>query len=218
MLQLFIRKYVLGVLVWFIYKTLSLTWKIEISEPDDMVDDLKNRRHVVLAHWHGDEIPLINFASRYRIATIASTSKDGEMMTTVLKLLGAKVTRGSSTRGGVGALKGLIRLAKAGYNSSFAVDGPKGPIYQVKPGVFEHTKILTGNIYAAGLACDRKWTFEKAWNKAYLPKPFAKIVVVWVSTNIQVTRDQDAREPRLASGLSEALHNAKAIARKKIDA
>lgn len=215
---MFIRKYVFGVLVWLIYKTLSLTWKIEIHEPEEMIEDLKIRRHIILAHWHGDEIPLINFASRYRIVTIASTSKDGEMMTTVLKLLGAKVTRGSSTRGGVGALKGLIRIAKEGYNSSFAVDGPKGPIYKVKPGVFEHAKMVPGNIYAAGLACDKKWVFEKAWNKAYLPKPFAKIFVVWLSTNIQVSRQDDPRDPRLASGLSEALHNAYAIARKKIDA
>lgn len=180
---------------------------------------LENHSPVVLAHWHGDEIPLISLTKRYRIATITSTSKDGEMMNTVLHLLGAKTVRGSSTRGAVNALKGLIRLAREGYNTSFAVDGPKGPIHVVKPGVFEVSRLISssgGHIFAAGIACDRKWVFEKAWNKAYLPKPFAKIVVQWVGPFGPLSKEEDPRSPVPAQELTDALRNASALALKTL--
>lgn len=214
-----IRGKVLGFIVWLFYRSLLATWRIRIIEPDAMKACLAKRSPVVLAHWHGDEIPLIALTKRYRIATITSTSKDGEMMNTVLHLLGAETVRGSSTRGAVNALKGLIRLAREGFNTSFAVDGPKGPIHVVKPGVFEVSRLISssgGHIFAAGLACDRKWTFEKAWNKAYLPKPFAKIVVQWVGPFGPLSKEEDPRSLAPAQELTDALRNASALALKTL--
>lgn len=100
-----------------------------------MKDLLARRSPIILAHWHGDELLLLSLIRRYKVATIASTSVDGDLMASLVGLMNGKVVRGSSTRGGAGALKGLMRLVRAGHNSSFAVDGPKGPIYKVKPGV-----------------------------------------------------------------------------------
>ena len=169
-----------------------------------------------MAHWHGDELGLIHLAPRYRLATITSTSKDGEMMNTVLHMLGAKTSRGSSTRGGASALKGLLRLAKAGRNCSFAVDGPKGPLHKAKPGVFEVSRLLNAEIYAVAVACDRAWHFPKSWNKTYLPKPFAKLFIYWSGPFGPVTRDDDPRSPELAKMLETELHRAKAEASKSI--
>jgi lysophospholipid acyltransferase (LPLAT)-like uncharacterized protein len=207
------RKYVLGLLVYVIYQSLRWTWRIQVQEPESMRNFLKNQTSFLIAFWHGDEIPLIGLSKRYRVATITSTSNDGEMMNTVIRLLGAKTVRGSSTRGAVNALKGIIRLAKQGYNASFAVDGPRGPIYKVKPGVFEVSRILSGNnlgvIFAGAVACDRQWVFHKAWNKALLPKPFAKVTVSWIEACPPVSKDQDPRSEELANQLAEALRNAK---------
>lgn len=174
---------------------------------------LKNREPLIFAHWHGDEVALIYMVGRYRIATITSTSKDGEMMNTVIRLLGGVTTRGSSTRGAINALKGLIRLVRdQKRNSSFAVDGPKGPIHQVKPGVFELSRLMASPIYCVGVACDRAWVFHKAWNKAYLPKPFARITMQWTGPFGPVTKDMDPRSEELASTLSNALRDAQKLA------
>lgn len=209
---------ILGFIVWLFYKTLSATWRVKVEEPESMQNFIKNKEGLILAHWHGDEVALISQVKRYQIATITSTSKDGEMMNFVLHLLGGKTSRGSSTRGGVGALKGIIKLAKEGHNCSFAVDGPKGPIYKAKPGVFELSRLMNGTIYAAGVSCDRKWVFEKAWNKAYLPKPFAKLHIVWVGPIGPVIKGTDPRDPALASSLEDTLHQAHSLALKKMDA
>ncbi len=210
------RKYILPIIVFVFYRTLSWTWRVRLIEPDSLLSDLKERKPFVLSHWHGDELVLLSIITRYRLATIASTSKDGELMATILKWLGVKLSRGSSTRGGVQALKGLLRLVKEGYNCSFAVDGPKGPIYKVKPGVFELSRTISAPIYAAGVYCDRAIHFPKSWNKTYLPKPFAKIVIVWVGPLPAVPREVDPRNPDLALELEGLLDHARQQATKFI--
>ncbi|OFZ28826.1 MAG: hypothetical protein A2622_05265 [Bdellovibrionales bacterium RIFCSPHIGHO2_01_FULL_40_29] len=204
-----IRGHVLGFIVWIIYRILSATWRVRVVEDEALRSDIQNKQAVILSHFHQDELVLISLAPRYKIATMTSTSKDGEIMTTVLRLLGARISRGSSTRGGVSALKGLIQLCKNGSNSTFAVDGPKGPLYEPKAGVFEFSRLLKSPIYAAGVACDRAWHFPRAWNKTFLPKPFARVFVVWTKAQDPVTKDQDPRSPELAKTLKNQLFAAR---------
>lgn len=211
-----LRAYILGFIVWVIYKSLSMTWKIRLHEPEKMKSFLRDKKPIILAHFHGDEIPLIALTSRYKIATMTSTSKDGEMMNFVLRLLGAKTSRGSSTRGGIGALKGLLHYCKNGSNCSMAVDGPKGPIYQVKPGVFELARLMKAPIFAGGVTCDRAWRFPKSWNQAYLPKPFAQLSITWTDFDFTIDKNTDPRSEDLAISLKNQLFDARSQSAKFI--
>ncbi len=211
-----IRGFILGFLVWLIYKIISMTWRVHVVEPASMQKSLQEKKSLILSHFHGDEIALISLVPRYQIATMTSTSKDGEIMNTVLALLGAKTSRGSSTRGGVSALKGLLSLMKRGHNCSFAVDGPKGPLHKVKPGVFETSRLTKSKIFAGGVAVDRAWYFPKSWNKTYFPKPFARVVFYWLDPEITVDKDTDPRDPNLAKVLENQLIDAHRLARKLI--
>lgn len=211
-----IYRYILPPLIWFIYRTLSLTWRVTLFEPESLKKDLSEGRPVIFAHWHGDEIPMISLIGKYKIATITSTSIDGDLMTRLVHLVGGVSVRGSSTRGGVSALKGLLRVVKdLKRNSSFAVDGPKGPIYKVKPGVFEVSRLMKAPIYSAGVSCSNAWVFPRSWNKTYLPKPFARIHFEWMGPMEPVSREQDPHNPDLALKLEEALHYSRNIAQKK---
>lgn len=179
---------------------------------------LKERKPILLAHWHGDEIALLHLVSRYHLATITSTSKDGELMTKIIHRLGGVTTRGSSTRGGIAALKGLIRLLKSGrHNSSFAVDGPKGPIYKVKPGIFEVSRLVGAPIFWVGVSSDRSYTFERAWNKATLPKPFARVFIEWHGPLPALADGDDPKSEQLATLLEAKLNAAKHQASKQFE-
>jgi lysophospholipid acyltransferase (LPLAT)-like uncharacterized protein len=203
---MFLRKYVFPIIIWIIYRTFWLTWRIKIHEPESFKKALKDRNPFILGHFHGDEIVLLCLIGRYRIATISSQSKDGEMMNTLIHLVGGKTSRGSSTRGAVQALKGLIRLVKdQKMNCSFAVDGPKGPIYKVKPGIFETSRLIHAPIYVSGICCDRAYHFPKSWNKTYLPKLFAKIEIVWSGPIGPISKDMDPRSPELAETTEKEL-------------
>ena len=211
------RKWILPAIIWVLYQSLALTWRRTTYAAPSLLSSLKNKNPFILAHWHGDEIPLVYYIGKYRVATIASTSKDGESMNTMIHWVGGKTSRGSSTRGGVSALKGLFRLVKKeGYNCSFSCDGPKGPIYEIKPGVFELSRLLQSEIYTAGVSCDRAWHFPKSWNQTYLPKPFAKIHVVWTGPLGPIEKKDDPRSEELAKTLKNQLLDAKSRASKVI--
>ncbi|HSW25401.1 MAG TPA: lysophospholipid acyltransferase family protein [Burkholderiaceae bacterium] len=200
---------VIGFLIWLVYRPLSFTWRITSREPQSMLDALRERRPFVVAHWHGDLFALAWLARRYRLVTIASRSKDGRIMGTLLRLLGVRVSAGSSSRGGAAALKGLIRQMREGYNCSFAVDGPRGPIYKLKPGVLETSRVVHCPIYYVSVSCDRAYHWHRSWDRAYIPKPFARIEVQWRGPLPALGRHDDARDPQALARLEELMLQAK---------
>lgn len=204
-----LRGIVVGFIVFIIYRLISWSWRLEIHEPQRLIESNKNKTPFILAHFHGDEIALLFLVKKYKLATMISTSKDGEMMNTIYKLLGGKTSRGSSTRGGVTALKGLIEICKNGSNSNVAVDGPKGPIYEIKPGVFELSRLLKSEIFAGSAYCESAWRFPRSWNQTYFPKPFAKVVIYWTGPLGPITKADDPRSPELAKTLQNQLFAAR---------
>jgi lysophospholipid acyltransferase (LPLAT)-like uncharacterized protein len=204
-----VREQVLGFIAWLGYRLLSLTWRVTLAEPESMRDALRDRRPFILAHWHGDEFAVLHLAKRYRVATLASQSRDGRIMGVLLRLSGAQVCAGSSSRGGAGALRALMRLSRQGYNCSFAVDGPRGPIYKVKPGVLELSRVLGCPTYYPEVSCDRAFFLHSAWDQGIVPKPFAHLSIRIHGPVPPIRRDQDARRPELQEQLERLMLMAK---------
>ena len=198
---------------FLLYRALYFTWRIQIHESDDLQRARKENTPRVYAHWHGDELGILYLLKPYKSCAMISTSSDGAIMDQLVRLLGAETSRGSSTRGGVSALRGILRLAKAGWSPSVAVDGPKGPYHKVKAGVFEIAKLTEAEIFPLTVACSSSWVFEKAWNKTYLPRPFARLSVVFGPALKRITREDDAHDTGLASRLEIALSDAERHAR-----
>ncbi|MCC7459050.1 MAG: DUF374 domain-containing protein [Nitrospira sp.] len=207
------KQTVLGWLAWLLYRALSLTWRTTLREPAALRAALAERRPVIFAHWHGDELALLQVAKGYRLATLSSPSKDGRIMATLLRLLGARVAVGSSSRGGAGGLRALLRIAREGHNVSFAVDGPRGPIYKLKPGVLETARLLDCPIFYASVSCDRAFHLHRSWNRTFLPKPFARVEIEWRGPAPAIARADDPRDPQLLSRLEQLMLQAKRDAR-----
>lgn len=163
-----------------IYWLLSITWRIREAGPANVlaryVQSLEPQP-CLYAHWHGDELVLVAYYSYRRLAVLSSLSKDGTIMARTLTMLGYRVFRGSSSRGGARGLIGLIRAVQAGSQAALAVDGPKGPIYEVKPGIIELARKTGKPIVPLRTRCDRAWFIPRAWNRSYVPKPFARVEV-----------------------------------------
>jgi lysophospholipid acyltransferase (LPLAT)-like uncharacterized protein len=197
---------ILPYVIWAIYRLWTATWRVrEVCSPEFLKSVIEEKRPVIFAFWHGDELGLLRLQRRYRIAAMVSTSKDGEMMAKALDLLGVKCSRGSSTRGGATGLVGLLRLAKQGRIPVIAVDGPRGPYHKVKPGIFALSTLLDAEIIPVGIACSRAIVFRKSWNQAYLPLPFAKIQAVWGRPRPAIGRGDDVHQDELAVQLEASL-------------
>lgn len=195
-------------LVYFLYKAFFSLWRKKLIVHPDTQKLLDEKRPVVLAHWHGEELALVFLVRDLKLATMASQSSDGSIMSFVINRLGGFTSRGSSSRGAVGALLGLVRFCKTGRPTSIAVDGPRGPYHQVKPGAFELSKLCGAHIVPVGAAARSAFVFKKSWNKAFLPYPFTKVRVYFDAPLAPLTKDQDAKDPELAERLGHLIDNA----------
>lgn len=93
--------------------------------------------------------------------------------------MGYRVTRGSSSRGAVGGLLALIKSVRNGQSVVLAVDGPQGPRGTCKPGIVRIAQKTGVPLFPVGVAVTRKFVFKKAWNRAYLPLPLARQVILF---------------------------------------
>ena len=174
------RDLALAWLVTVFYRAYSRLWSVVHIRRPELLD---GPEPVICAHWHGDELLLIggfSTASRNRMAVMASRSRDGELLMRILTWMGFRVVRGSSTRGGAGGLKGLIdAVNKERCHASLAVDGPRGPIYRVKPGILKLAQETGRPLVLGAASARRRFIFKKAWNRCYLPFPFSKCVIIY---------------------------------------
>jgi lysophospholipid acyltransferase (LPLAT)-like uncharacterized protein len=142
------------------------------------LEKIKDTPNFVAAHWHGDEIALAPHFGQMGLTILVSHSKDGESMAKAARFLGYNVKRGSSSRGGAAGLIALIKAVREGRSVVLAVDGPRGPRGACKPGIVRLAQKTGVPLYPVGVATSKKWTFEKSWNKAYIPLPFSRQVVL----------------------------------------
>ena len=120
------------------------------------VENLDRTPRYILAFWHRHI--LLSLHAKWRKPTVAiiSRSKDGEIVSGVLRHYGAETARGSSTRGGDVALREILRAIQAGKNIAFTPDGPKGPSQVVKDGVIYVAKVSGLPIVPFAFAAKKK--------------------------------------------------------------
>jgi len=137
----------------------------------------KNGSPLVFQLWHGDMFIGWYLTSPLKPAAIVSQAGDGDIASAVLEGLNYVTFRGSSTRGGQKAYKGMIRyLRQQEFKiSAFASDGPRGPRREMKPGTFVAAQHLDG--YIVPTATVSKWALRgRGWDKFAIPLPFSRAI------------------------------------------
>lgn len=129
--------------------------------------------------WHDELFALMHVRGTLRLVTVVSQSRDGEYLARLLQSLGLKTARGSSTRGGIGALLHAARLMrKEGYNGCITVDGPRGPRHMVKQGAIILAHRTPAHIVPVRLFYQRAKVF-RSWDRFQLPWLFSKVAIVF---------------------------------------
>lgn len=103
-----------------------------------------------------------------------SQSKDGELVAKMALRNGWNPVRGSSSKGGMGALKKMITNLKEKKLAAHIIDGPKGPSGIVKAGVIRLAHAANAVIVPLSVSAEKAWFFN-SWDKFLLPKPFSKV-------------------------------------------
>jgi lysophospholipid acyltransferase (LPLAT)-like uncharacterized protein len=118
------------------------------------------------------------FPGRCEPMVLISVSFDGELVARTIQRLGVLTARGSSSRFGGSGLWALAKGLERGHPVVFTADGPRGPIYKVKPGAVklaQQTGQPIGIFYAHP---ERAWML-KSWDRLLIPKPFSRVAISW---------------------------------------
>lgn len=129
---------------------------------------------VIFVFWHGCLLPLVHHHRNEGIVVLVSDHKDGEYITQVILRHGFGAARGSSTRGGVKGLKGILRAARTGKDLAFTPDGPKGPRHEFKWGALVAAQLSGLPLITIGVGADRAW-YLRSWDRCMIPKPFSHL-------------------------------------------
>jgi len=172
---------------------------LRIDQPEPMQQRLLDGP-AIFAIWHNRLALSVMLYHRFvqafqperKMAAIASASRDGAMLARVIELLGVRPVRGSSSRRGAQALLEMGTLADQGYDLAVTPDGPRGPRYQLQPGV-------VGLAAATGLpillaSCRVAWKKQApSWDRFQIPLPFSP-VRVFISEPIRIPRDLNEKQ------------------------
>ncbi len=147
----------------------------------------------IYAIWHRNVLFSPYLLRNQNTAVMISASRDGEFIHRVVKTFGNFSVRGSTSRGGIAALKSLARHLEAGNSGAITPDGPRGPALKLQGGILTAAQRSGAAIVPFAYECTRQWVAEKAWDKHRIPKPFTTFVVSY-GEPISVPAELDADE------------------------
>ncbi len=128
--------------------------------------------------WHGRMVLCILAHLHEGIVTMASRSKDGEIIARWLVRNGYIPARGSTGKGGRAGLQDMIEQVRAGHPAALTIDGPKGPPRLAQRGILELARQTGAWILPFTGASSRPW-FLRSWDRYLVPKPFSRCVVAY---------------------------------------
>jgi len=128
-----------------------------LTRGNEGVDALyREGHHIILAFWHAQQLMIPIGYRGTGSHVLISQHGDGEIIARIIARFGHEAVRGSSTRGGAGALRALIKLGRSGQDLVVTPDGPKGPRQVAKRGVVQLAKATGLPIVPLAFACSKK--------------------------------------------------------------
>jgi len=126
---------------------------------------LESGEPAIIAIYHGRFGGMAHlFKDKSKVTGLVSLNRDGELLARFGKALGYNVVRGSATYKAVEGALQLVHAAKAGQCPTLTVDGPKGPVFKVKPGVVRLAEI-TGLPILPFTCMSRVHLTLRSWDK-----------------------------------------------------
>jgi len=171
------ERFLLWLISWSAYLLVRLvgsTLRFQVTlEEGSLADGAQRALPGIYCFWHRAMIPAAYHFRNMQIAIMISRSFDGECIARIVEKLGFRPVRGSSSRGGAGALMGMRQEMEKGHPAVFTADGPRGPLYVAKPGAVLLARNTGYKICCFHVALERAWIL-KSWDRMMIPKPFSR--------------------------------------------
>jgi lysophospholipid acyltransferase (LPLAT)-like uncharacterized protein len=159
-------------------RALHATWRVREVNGTGWRQLRAQGRPFVFALWHGQLLPLVVQHRSQGIRILISEHRDGELIAQIANRLGLKSIRGSTTRGGARALLLMCDALTSGSEVAVTPDGPRGPARVFASGTIVAAHRAHAPIVAIGVSASRAWRL-RSWDAFMIPKPFARVTVVY---------------------------------------
>jgi hypothetical protein len=160
----------------FFLRILGSTLTLRRSGLNYERESFRKGKFPIYAFWHGRLLVLAYSHRDRKIQIMISAHRDGEIIAQVTDQLGFGSVRGSTTRGGLRALRELAKKALKGFPTAITPDGPRGPRYIAQEGSI-YAAMKTGfPLVPATSSAFPRWTLN-SWDRFIIPKPFATALV-----------------------------------------
>lgn len=205
---------IISFLYWLGMFILNKTYRFKFVGLDNVAEARKKEKNVIFIFWHNSTFPLfyiypILFPKEKATLFTTATSK-GRIIAYIGEKFGLDHIDVPMARDFTGGAKGALQMLKAmgaGKDCLIAVDGPKGPIYKIKPGTIYLSQKTGKSIIPVVVSASAKITLGFRWDKYFIPLPFSKVVLAFgkpfkasLKANL-ATINKECRE------LEESLHS-----------
>ncbi len=170
--------------------------KAELRIPPASQALIDQGRGYIIAGFHEATLSLFRHTTGYlqkqkgaKMVALVSQSKDGEIIHQTFARSNLSSIRGSSTRGGTGAFRSILKAMKEGQVPIFTVDGPKGPRHEVKPGIIAAASLSQLPILYLHSQYNLFWRFN-SWDRHFFPKWRARLHI-WYGEPFRVPKGLD---------------------------
>ncbi|MBI4165805.1 MAG: lysophospholipid acyltransferase family protein [Acidobacteria bacterium] len=162
---------------------------------------------LIYTFWHREIFAATWFWRKRGIVVMTSRNFDGEYIARIIRGQGYGAARGSSSRGAGRALVEMVRAHRAGRDSAFTIDGPRGPRFVAKRGAVILSRSTGAAILCFHIAVRRAFVFRKSWDQTQFPLPFTR-AAVFIAPPIVVSAqatdaEQDAKQQEVQRTLDE---------------
>jgi len=194
-ISIYLSGYVVSVIlhafIWFLRRTMRVTYLGESIMPSFAA----RGEGFIGVFWHARMLMLPLIYPGKRIHILISSHRDGEIIANVMKRFGFDLVRGSSSKGGMAALREMITLLKSGSDLGITPDGPRGPAEVVKGGVAQVAMLSGKAVIPISFSSSRRFRFD-SWDRFYLPLPFSRLVFA-VGDPLYHTKGEELEDFRL---------------------
>jgi len=177
------------------------------TSAEDLRNYTKRDEPVAMVLWHNRLFLAAEIFRRYRqprpVYALVSASQDGAWLTAFFALIGLRAVRGSSHTLGREAANALVAVLRAGNDVGITPDGPRGPVYEFKPGALIVARLTRTPMLLIGADFESAWRFRRAWDRFYLPKPFSRVRMRCEVVTVEQLADRHAATAMLQQRLWE---------------
>jgi lysophospholipid acyltransferase (LPLAT)-like uncharacterized protein len=181
----------------------SLEYKAAHYDPAaDMASPDRQGQNIYVL-WHEYLLLPLYLRGNCNTTLLVSRHRDADILSRAAYHLGFELVRGSSGRGGLSAMRELLRRRR--MNVAVTPDGPRGPRRALASGPLYLAAKLEMPLVVTGIGFDRPWRMN-TWDRFAIPRPFSRARAV-LSPAITIPPDLDRDElEHYRSGIERLLN------------